>query len=422
MRTDGRSLGRLFPGERIELVTDEDGRFEAEVDPATYMLIATKDMLTSARHLGYGEHRRVREGEIKELVLTVRPGGGVQGTVVSEETGEPLPGAIIVTNPGSRTVCDDRGSFSIQGLGPAPQEIAAWSPGMRWVTAMLPVESGKMTEQNFELAPGYTMRGTVTDEEGAAVDAALVSVNTPHERSRYSPNIWYLRSTMTNAAGRFEIPGLSPDSQIKGVTVRHPDFAQKTIEGLVPPADGADELQVDVALDLGYMIMGKIEGPDGGPVAGASVSFRGRMGRSGVRTNASGEFVLDKIATEIPGYVQVRHETMAPMAVLATPGKDETLTWLDITMEPGHTAKGTVIDQNGDPVAGARLTPYARFTDDGPRAFISQAGGTDSEGVFLLGSLPADGVTVTVTINGYESLEDYPLNVDGVNTIIMQKR
>jgi len=226
----------------------------------------------------------------------------------------------------------------------------------------------------------------------------------------------------SDEVGRYTMEGLAFGQPIGELAVEHRDYAQQVRTDLTPPEPGTDSIAVDFVLDRGFTIMGKIIGPDGGPVVAARVTLQGGSGGARATTDASGEFTLDRIADDRPGYVLVRAELLSPQAVPATPGRDETMPWLDIVMEPGHTAKGTVIDQNGDPVAGARLTPSARFADDGPKTYISQAGGTDNEGVFLLGSLPAEGVSVHVRLDGYESIEDYPLKVDDVTTIIMQKQ
>ncbi|MCD6361270.1 MAG: carboxypeptidase regulatory-like domain-containing protein, partial [Armatimonadetes bacterium] len=409
-----------------DVLTDGNGEFEVEVPAGRYFCIATRGMLTSDASKGGTPTRRLPPGKAVEIELALRPGGGVSGTVVTQE-GRPVPGARIALPNGLSATSDTQGRFTIEGIGSGPQELAVIAKGMASKTQTANVETGRMTEMTVTLARGWSLRGTITNEQGESVEGATVRLRpsramTYYGYGPYGPYdmMWYMRPISSDEQGRFELTGLSYTESPGTLAIEHPDYARHTIRDLAPPPEGTDALTLDVTLDKGLAIAGKVIGPDGGPVVAAKVIFRGGSSWARTTTDANGRFMLDKIISGAPGHVVVQAESLAPQARAATPGRDEAMPWLDFVMEPGHTARGRVIDWEGKPIAGARVTPMAVLPGGPGGISVSQTTGTDRDGAFLLASLPADGVTVDVSFNGRTVANNVPLKIDDVTTIVLQ--
>jgi hypothetical protein len=309
----GRPGDAVFPTKAVILLADKDGKFEAEVDRGTYTLIATRDMLTSSLADGRGQRIYLREGETRELLITVRPGGAIRGTVVAAEGGAPVPAAQLMTLNGLNAIADADGKFMIQGLSPGRHMLVAVADGMARKAVEVSIEPDATEEVEASLGPGYCVRGTVRDEAGEPVPGANVLASADGERLdemtiRYFRSYgqwWAAPRAVTDDQGAYVLRGFAAGRPVGYVMVQHNEYAPQTRTGIGAPVPGDDATTVDFTMDRGLAIMGKIIGPDGGPVVAARVTLQGGSGGARATTDASGEFTLDRIAGDRPGYVLV---------------------------------------------------------------------------------------------------------------------
>jgi protocatechuate 3,4-dioxygenase beta subunit/5-hydroxyisourate hydrolase-like protein (transthyretin family) len=336
-----------------------------------------------------------------QVVGPTRP---VVGTVRDKDTGKPLAAVTVQTTTAMgnplryvKTKTDEQGRYRLTGLPIGKgkygdgQEVTALPPKEApYIQVVHPLDEGTSLSpvtRDFDLKRGVWIEGRVIDgATGKPVRARLdyfVYADNPH-RQDY-PGFGTNRVGMpltTDAEGRFQIAGI-PGKGILGARAEEKyrlGAGKDTLEGLEmlgdaeavartypsfciptnyhvvamvdPPAD-AESATVDLMLDPGKTIPGRVVGPDGEPVEGASLygltdHFRYWQGASG------STFEVLSMAPDEPRLVQARHESKKLAgSVVATADGESPLT---LRLAPWGTLTGRIVDDAGQPRAGLELT------------------------------------------------------------------
>jgi protocatechuate 3,4-dioxygenase beta subunit len=228
---------------------------------------------------------------VQEMNLTLLPAHILEGTVTGEDTGKPVPGALVKLRPGGWGQSDERGHYRIKLL--LPDNSYKLPPGGShrvWVTApddqpYLPLEAGiawpKGTvryETKFALKRGVLVRGKVTDaSSGQPVEGAVI-----HDAA----GLW-TRCVLSEEDGTFQIavaPGRGhllvkgPNNDYVALQITSDELSGGKPSGYrlypdaVIPLDlkkDARESDVAVKLRRGVTVRGRLLGPDGQPAAEA---------------------------------------------------------------------------------------------------------------------------------------------------------
>lgn len=265
-----------------EGITDKDGGFRIAAD--------AQSMITRvlAYHEGYFLSVTEVERPREDILLRLGEGGRVIGRVVDDETGEPVPGALVdlylqqkvspipegvgtygvvkrdkqavswlatlgrfigetlgpriwnVVDSKGETLklrTDKHGRFEIGPLGNSVQlEFVISHNKYKWsdfdtndgekTPNRLVVEPGQTIEREFRLKKGKHIAGQVVDDEGKGVPDVFVKVQSI---SAYYRHWWYRhkwRRARTDKNGRFRVDGLALGSQ--QVIFQHPSFKEIT--------------------------------------------------------------------------------------------------------------------------------------------------------------------------------------------------
>jgi protocatechuate 3,4-dioxygenase beta subunit len=158
------------------------------------------------------------------------------------------------------------------------------------------------------------------------------------------------------------------------------DTAEARVRAGTPPPQG---LRTH-ALPIDARIVGRVVGPDGGAVAGASLHKWGTDGA----TDAAGRFVLDASTFEHAADVWIRAPGCAERKLVVRALGPGTVDVGDVRLAREIVLAGRVVDTKGMPVEGARVTA-------GTPANASPAT-TDAAGRFELGSLDPDAEWLSV--------------------------
>jgi len=194
VRPEDRALyGRTwFAGASpAEDVADAEGRFRMEG------FLAERYAVTF-RAAGYRPHREAgvetRPGETAEMEVRLERGLSVEGTVLDDREGTPVPGASVGARGLVSTTTDMAGRFLLEGLE-GPTDLQVDHP--MYVRASVPaVDPGEAGLVEVRLRRGGSIEGTVFRKGREPLPGAEVGVRAEG------------KSALTDAAGRYRIDGL----------------------------------------------------------------------------------------------------------------------------------------------------------------------------------------------------------------------
>ncbi|HET6204691.1 MAG TPA: carboxypeptidase regulatory-like domain-containing protein [Planctomycetota bacterium] len=211
------------------------------------------------------------------LTVVVSRAGKVEGSVRGLD-GNPLSGARVVLGRVPRSGsdsrvsrCDAGGSFVLRGLPPGKYLAAAVSEGFApAVRTGIGVHAREVARVDFGLGSESSIRGRVVDDAGHGVPGARVRAWATDDSLNPLDDapVPYGRA-VTDAEGSFRIGSLGPGEH----------FVTAAAEGLVPsqgfdvdvPGAGVVE-GIEIVLEAGRALGGKVVGWDGKPVAGARIA------------------------------------------------------------------------------------------------------------------------------------------------------
>ncbi|MEE8526141.1 MAG: carboxypeptidase regulatory-like domain-containing protein, partial [Thermoanaerobaculia bacterium] len=397
-------------------LTDAEGRYEFPAPPDKRFWLQAEAAGFLPRIGG------INAGEI-ELVAASDFGGEV-----TDADGRPLSGVRLsarILPPGkhpralrfdvavSRSLSDRQGRFRLDGLlADGSYQLAAAKRG--FVTARIRAEVEPPEEQRqplrIVLERVRVAAGRVVDVEQQPIADAAVQVTASGE-AEGGPE----RPARTDATGRFEVLERLPPSV--DLEARKQGFASLTVRGVeIPPGDGPIDLGT-LVLVAGATLRGLVEDPEGAPIARASVwlsedagpSQPGldllRLGEPVAETDARGRFRIEDLPPRQKIDLEVGREGYLSATILGVelPHPDP----IQVTLEPGSSIRGRVVDENDEPIAGARVTVRAQDPPAGTvavrhEAKESKSTRTDAGGEFLIAGVVAGKVAVEASASGFQ--------------------
>lgn len=342
-------------------MTGADGKYRVTV--------AEGQLLVAARSPDYAAQSRIVDvgpsGATADFALV--PGGVIEGVVVDEKTRTPVAGAIVSARRDSSSImlaetggviatAGSDGKFRVAGLRPGAYELGAVGGGKR---SKAPTVVGLgIAEQvgDVEILVGQSplVRGTVIDDNGAAVGKAMVRAFGPDGGDEVS----------ADDKGVFVMEGLTPGKyMLIATSAEHLgdptpiEVKDKDVEGVV------------VRVRRASKIVGRVEPRQVCDISNEpeeerrGMRFMRFMGR--VTSGADGTFEIGPIE-EMKYSVQARCASgdQGRASVDVKPGANDVV----IAVKPGASIAGKVVDGDGRPVAG--VTVMATSQDGEERTMI----------------------------------------------------
>ena len=278
-----------------------------------------------------------------------------RGIVIDALDRTPIANARIILRRGTIEVAEtstaDDGRFSFRDAVDA-WSVHAAAPGYAYAGMQLRPEK----EMRFALEEAVVVTGIVVDGTHAPVDQAEVLVVDTERTSGQAPR--ESRPVTTGPDGRFHVEDApSGTLEVRVEHETHPDGVV-AIGGL-----GAARVRTDVTVVLGEgaTISGIVRDPSGKSIANVSVEWR--VVRSvqsespeSALTDAEGKFVLH-VAPADEGFVYASSEEGT--ALVETPAIAGRETRLSISVIAPSMVEGTVTDERGLPIEGARIVAEA---------------------------------------------------------------
>ncbi|MCM2315344.1 MAG: carboxypeptidase-like regulatory domain-containing protein, partial [Thermoanaerobaculia bacterium] len=255
----GQLMVRMVLGESAgaeDVQTASDGRFSMRLAEGTYYF--------AFRREGFAPYRSspvdVKPG-VAPLEVTLQPGAEIVGRVV-RAGGAGIDGVALQVMMGggtSSTTTGPDGSFTIKDLAPGTVMLMVRKPDefiqmMRSVTA-------PASDLTIEVPKGVSVSGRVIDKaSGGPVTEFSAGVSGESGGGGMRIMMQPVLKSFRTDDGAFQLDGLAPGPL--QLIVSAPGYVQQRVPGLVLE-EGKPVRDLEVALETGTKILGRVTGPDG---------------------------------------------------------------------------------------------------------------------------------------------------------------
>ena len=348
----------FMPMKSAEATTDDKGDFTfAAIAPGSHTFEAQDGEHAPGKSLPV----TVADRTISGIAITMKEGGSLAGKVVDTK-GAAVPYATVRIAPksdgddrmeqmtqGRQAVADSKGVFEVRGLPRTKLQARASSEDATSKLADLDLTTKPAAKDiSLVLDEVGTIAGTVVDDQGKPVPEVQVTA-LPDYFAAEQPSLAGLTSATTDGAGAFTIKGL-PDGSYRLTASRA--GGSRAFERTGTQAKTGDK-GVKLVLPAPAVLVGKIqiEGGTAPKIANVQLGWH-----PATPANADGSFKIEDLE---PGSYDVHIRGLEFAQFTHTDVKLEAGKTTDmgtITVVKGRKLTGKVVDANGTPVAGARVT------------------------------------------------------------------
>jgi len=312
------------------------------------------------------------------------PGGAVSGRVL-DPAGLPVAKATVTARdtkrgdpgqapPEARTGADGR--FALKNLAAGTVRVEIEPEELdRIVVDAVAIKPGAETRLgDMKARPGFPIEGRVVGPDGEPVASASVRV---HEQGLLSR---ILRRLKTNATGRFHAAGLSPDTKLDLVVLPPKGFVPRKEEGVLPP-----QKNLELRLEKAGSVTGIVKAAEGEALparlllkahSASEIEGATEDAVSHEADPATGRFRIEGVipAEKVTIVATGGGFWSEPVVVAVEPGHEAGP--VELELRKGSTARGSVRDASGAPIAAARVT-----TEGAAPVLSDAAGGFVLDGV-----------------------------------------
>lgn len=337
-----------------------------------------------------------------EIVLT---SGAVVRGVVKDKAGAPVAGAdvsvvaqgFVPWRPRRQAFSDGDGTFAIAGLARRAVDVVAWHDS--GASAIAAADLAAQRDQSVTLVLDVTgaIAGTVVDKAGQPIGDAQVVAEPDWTGGTADRSAWSVRGvqeTVTDQAGAFRFAGLPGGSyRVRAARPGASETALALSAGVVTKPNAA---AIEIVVPADGRLLGKVQLADGKP----PIAFTATLGATNPVPFAGkdGAFALPAAAGTYPLTISGPGFVTATKHVTISEGKDTDLG--TISVNPGRSISGRVVDTHGVPVAKATVAAGMMLTGGGAELYIKDESPgakdteTDADGRFVLDGFPPASVTV----------------------------
>ena len=351
--------------------TAADGTFTTRLKEGTYDFSFRRPGYAPATNRGI----QVTAGT-KPIEVTLEPSASISGRVVRGGAG--VEGLWITTfvDPDATTRTAADGSFQIVDLPAGPVDLSIGSDS-EFVQERRAVNA-PATGVVIELAPGVRVTGRVVDKLSKR---PLTSFEAGIDPSRANAFIGPPRMrTFTSENGSFVLENVPAGRQ--EIVADAPGYSLSRVGATLEAGRAPDPLEIE--LERGTRVHGRVTAPDGRPLAGVAVRTefdpmeRQRLTEIRTSTDSNGEYSIDGIESgehtlifALSGFISERKEIEAAGRDLRT----------DVQLTRGMRISGTVVNEAGAAVPDATVSASSSASRGGGRATTDAAGAFTIEGV-----------------------------------------
>jgi len=371
-----------------------DGAFTMNLKEGTWDLVFRREgyAVRSVR-----AHRVARDAA--PLEVTMDPGVEISGRVVRSGAG--IEGVRV--NAFSQTIGDAQGATDASGYF----TLSDLAPGS-YMLAVTKLEEGIRENRNAK-AP---TRDLVVDlPQGGRITGRVIDKTTRRPIPSFQAGVSMSRSgggmafamppmmhEFTSDDGTFTLENVAPGSNEINVTA--PGYVRGRMSG-VNVEDGKTVADLEIALDTGARVTGRVTNGAGSPVAEARVGIAtasrnpAMMMRGGASatTDASGEYLLESVETGSNEIFVEHAQYVSARKTVEVSGKEARA---DFRLDSGLRVSGQVVTDSGVPVADAFVNSNSAAGTGANRSTR-----TDGNGNFSFDSLPSGRYTFNASRSGF---------------------
>jgi hypothetical protein len=396
--------------------TGSDGTFSIRVKEGTYDLAFKRE--------GYAA-RNVRgtkvDSSTKPMDVVLDPGVEISGRITRGGAGLEGVNVRAMSQDGfSVAVSGSDGAFRLTDLTPG-QMMLSINKQESFIQETRSV-SAPTRDLVIEVPGGGRITGRVLDKNShQPVTSFMAGVTTSRSGGGMVMMMPPMQKQFTSDDGSFVLEGIKPG--MTQVVVNAPGYTTARVPN-IEVEDGKTAPDVEVDVETGAKLTGRVTGPDGSPLAGVFVRNDPMAGNSRVMrfdgndgsatTDPSGEYTMDTLE---PGEKTLSFSRSGYISqqktVTVAAGKDARL---DVQMSTGIRATGFVVTDSGAPVADATVMASSGTPEGG------RSGRSDSNGAFTIEGLAPGHYTFNAAKTGYTAgvVRDVDIATSGPVRVILK--
>lgn len=329
-------------------------------------------------------HERYAPGVSEPVVLTtasregitirLEPAAVLAGTVIDKDN-RPVPWAKVrvaeetagIQMQRSReTTADAAGSFELSGLPRKRTHVVAFGEHAASSVSTIDLGARERSEVKLVLDLDGTIAGTIVDTTGEPLDGAHVVAETDQPGAPIEARLRGRQLAVADGGGRFAFRGLAPGRyKLRASPPGAFEHGRSTLRETITATAGDRAIRIVVPAD--GTITGRVAFPDGRTPATFVISLGGWGNVVPVASRDGSFTILDvpprtyQLTIRGPGFA----ERTLPAVVVAPGASVDAGT---ITVQPGRTISGRVVDGDGKPIAGASVLAGPMLWGTGSKA------------------------------------------------------
>src|SRR3954453_5263109 len=390
--------------------TGSDGTFSIRVKEGTYDLGFKREGYSAK----YVRGTKV-DANTKPINVVLDPGVEITGRVTRAGAGVEGVNIRAMAQDGfSSAVTGADGAFRLTDLTPGQMMLNIMKQDS-FIQEMRSV-SAPTRDLVIELPSGGRITGHVLDKNShQPVTSFMAGVTTSRSGGGMTMMMPPMQKQFTSDDGSFVLEGIKPGNT--QVVVNAAGYTTARVPN-IEVEDGKSAPDVEVDMETGAKLTGRVTGADGSALAGVLVrndpmAGGGRVMRfdgndGSATTDPNGEYTIDTLEPGEKTFTFSRSGYIAQQkTVTVAGGKDARL---DVQMSTGMRVTGFVVSDGGAPIADATITAHSASEMDGGRS-----GRSDGNGAYTIEGLAPGHYTFNAFKNGYSSgvLRDVDIATSG---------
>ena len=384
--TDGFVNVRSFGAAMARL--DADGNF------TIHNVLPGKVALVASTTPGRVESARVEvEAPARGVVITIPTPARIEGRVTDKQTGAPITDFQVAagvregrSSGAPQTIHTDDGSYALDRVSPGVMQLQFAAAGYaRGTLGNVTAEEAKTVRGvDIQLDKGGSIRGHVT-ANGEPVSGVFVHFGEP--RGPSGPMAAGMTFVMTDDNGDYLIDGIADGDRTLQFSKQGFVNLKKNVT-----VEKGKEARLDVQLDSGRELQGRVLDKNGQPIASARVSAMALGGFMGVRpvtTDASGAFTMSGLGD---GRYNVTASKEGLVSAQANDVVVPATAPLTLTLDTGGTLTGRVTGLTDAELAATEVSV------NGSGTFAHTQ--VNPDGTFTMRGVPDGHVAVSAFVRG----------------------